>query len=152
MGVYGIFLYVVANSSENTYEAGEATYFSNFLIVQLQEKSSIKHTCPAMQALDKVTLKGGLQAGDFTDVGKVNNLEQCYNICCQQENCDLAFMLAQNCFSVQCKDKNLCTTVPAQPSIFNPQIAYVRSRGVGSGKSVVAPAFSELLDFFSEYA
>lgn len=110
--------------------------------VQLQEKSSIKHTCPAMQALDKVTLKGGLQAGDFTDVGKVNNLEQCYNICCQQENCDLAFMLAQNCFSVQCKDKNLCTTVPAQPSIFNPQIAYVRSRGDGSGKSVVTPALN----------
>ena len=88
-----------------------------------------------MQALDKVTLKGGLQAGDFTDVGKVNNLEQCYNICCQQENCDLAFMLAQNCFSVQCKDKNLCTTVPAQPSIFNPQIAYVKSRDDESGKS-----------------
>lgn len=103
------------------------------LQVQLQEKSSTKHTCPAMEALDKVTLKGGLQAGDFTDVGKVNNLEQCYNICCQQENCDLAFMLAQNCFSVQCKDKTLCTTVPAQPSIFNPQIAYVKSRNPGSG-------------------
>lgn len=103
--------------------------------VQLQEKSSSKHTCPAMQALDKVTLKGGLQAGDFTDVGKVNNLEQCYNICCQQENCDLAFMLAQNCFSVQCKDKTLCTTVPAQPSIFNPQIAYVKSRNAGATSS-----------------
>ena len=95
-----------------------------------------------MQALDKVTLKGGLQAGDFTDVGKVNNLEQCYNICCQQENCDLAFMLAQNCFSVQCKDKNLCSTVPAQPSIFNPQIAYVKSRNEGSDKNGGPPSSS----------
>ncbi|XP_065063476.1 uncharacterized protein LOC135690004 isoform X1 [Rhopilema esculentum] len=107
--------------------------------VQLQEKSSVKHTCPPMKALDKVTLKGGLQVGDFTDVGKVNDLEQCYNICCQQENCDLAFMLAQNCFSVQCKDKKLCTTVPAQPSIFNPQIAYVTSRDKGPEMSP-APA------------
>ena len=104
--------------------------------VQLQEKSSIKHTCPVMKPLDKVTLKGGLQAGDFTDVGKVNDLGQCYNICCQQAGCDLAFMLAQNCFSVQCKDKKLCTTVPAQPSIFNPQIAYVTSRDSGAEGAV----------------
>ena len=42
--------------------------------------------------------------------------------------CDLAFMLGQNCFSVQCKDKSMCFTTPAQPSIFNPQIAYVKTR------------------------
>lgn len=89
----------------------------------------------------KVTLKGGLQAGEFTDVGKVTNLAQCYDICCQQDNCDLAFMLGQNCFSVQCKDKRLCTTIPAQPSIFNPQIAYVTKRErtaiAKSGKTVI---------------
>ena len=89
-----------------------------------------------MNSLVKVTLKGGLQAGDFTDVGKVSNLGQCYDICCQQEKCDLAFMLGQNCFSVQCKDKKLCGTTPAQPSIFNPQIAYVLKRErVGVTKS-----------------
>ena len=98
-----------------------------FTIVLLQEKD-VQHTCAKMNPLSKVTLKGGLQAGEFTDVGKVTNLAQCYDVCCQQENCDLAFMLGQNCFSVQCKDKRLCTTIPAQPSIFNPQIAYVTKR------------------------
>eukprot|EP00794_Sanderia_malayensis_P012056 gene12056-13299_t len=101
--------------------------------VQLQEKNTVKHTCPPLKPLDKVTLKGGLQTGDFTDVGKVNDLAQCYDICCQQDNCDLAFLLAQNCFSVQCKDKRTCGTVPAQPSIFNPQIAYITSRMPGGG-------------------
>ena len=38
-----------------------------------------------MQPLTKVTLKDGLQAGDFTDVGKVSNLGQCYDVCCQQD-------------------------------------------------------------------
>ena len=104
---------------------------NNFLLlstVMLQEKASEKYTCPKMNPLTKVTLKGGLQAGDFTDVGKVKDLPQCYDICCQQPTCDLAFMLGQNCFSVQCKDKKQCGTVPAQPSIFNPQIAYIATR------------------------
>jgi hypothetical protein len=95
--------------------------------VLLQEKG-IQYVCSKMQPLTKVTLKDGLQAGDFTDVGKVSNLGQCYDVCCQQEKCDLAFMLGQNCFSVQCKDKSMCFTTPAQPSIFNPQIAYVKKR------------------------
>ncbi len=81
-----------------------------------------------MTPLTKVTLKGGLKAGDFTDVGKVGKLSDCYDICCRSEKCDLAFMLGQNCFSVKCYNQDLCQTIPAQPSIFNPQIAYVASR------------------------
>ena len=81
-----------------------------------------------MRPLTKVTLKGGLKSGDFTDVGKVGKLTDCYDICCRSEKCDLAFMLGQNCFSVKCYNKDLCRTIPAQPSIFNPQIAYVESR------------------------
>ena len=96
--------------------------------VLLQENAKEQYTCDKMSPLIKVTLKGGLQAGDFTDVGKVTNLEQCYDTCCQQSHCDLAFMLGQNCFSVQCKDKKLCGVTKAQPSIFNPQIAYVLKR------------------------
>lgn len=81
-----------------------------------------------MTPLTKVTLKGGLKAGDFTDVGKVGKLEDCYQICCKSEKCNLAFMLGQNCFSVKCYNDDLCKTIPAQPSIFNPQIAYIANR------------------------
>ena len=98
-----------------------------FISVLLQEKG-VQYVCPKMQPRTKVTLKDGLQAGDFTDVGKVSNLSQCYDVCCQQDKCDLAFMLGQNCFSVQCKEKSRCVTTPAQPSIFNPQIAYIMKR------------------------
>ena len=105
-----------------------------------------------MKPLNKVTLKGGLQVGDFTDVGKVQDLAQCYEICCQQTNCDLAFLLAQNCFSVQCKDKRLCTTVPAQPSIFNPQIAYVTSRTSGSGSDTATTAAAGRFNSYIPYS
>ena len=81
-----------------------------------------------MAPLTKVTLKGGLKAGDFTDVGKVGRLVDCYDICCKNEKCNLAFMLGQNCFSVKCYNDDLCKTIPAQPSIFNPQIAYIVNR------------------------
>ena len=88
-----------------------------------------------MNPINKVTLKGGLQAGDFTDIGRVGSIQDCYDTCCQQEKCDLAFMLGQNCFTVVCKDKKMCVTTPAQPSIFNPQIAYLTKRELSNQKS-----------------
>lgn len=102
-----------------------------FLVLPVKEN---QYTCPTMKPINKVTLKGGLQAGDFTDIGRVTSIGDCYNVCCQQEKCDLAFMLGQNCFTVSCKDKRLCVTTPAQPSIFNPQIAYVTKRGLTNVK------------------
>lgn len=96
--------------------------------VFLADSPETKYSCPDMKPLTKVTLKGGLKAGDFTDTGKVGSLKECYSTCCQQSSCNLAFMLGQNCFSVKCYNKDLCGTIPAQPSIFNPQIAYVWNR------------------------
>jgi len=96
--------------------------------VFLSDSAETKFTCPAVKPLTKVTLKGGLKAGDFTDTGKVGSIKECYETCCQQSTCNLAFMLGQNCFSVKCYNKDLCSTIPAQPSIFNPQIAYVWNR------------------------
>lgn len=96
--------------------------------VFLGDSAETKFICPAVKPLTKVTLKGGLKAGDFTDTGKVGSIKECYETCCQHPTCNLAFMLGQNCFSVKCYNKDLCSTIPAQPSIFNPQIAYVWNR------------------------
>ena len=106
--------------------------------VFLSDSADTKYSCPVVKPMTKVTLKGGLKAGDFTDTGKVGSIKECYATCCQQASCNLAFMLGQNCFSVKCYNKDLCSTIPAQPSIFNPQIAYVWSRKeISGGKSYV---------------
>lgn len=117
----------------NTFERFDACFFRFFVcvcffLVFLSDSAETKFTCPAVKPLTKVTLKGGLKAGDFTDTGKVGSIKECYETCCQQSTCNLAFMLGQNCFSVKCYNKDLCSTIPAQPSIFNPQIAYVWNR------------------------
>jgi len=71
----------------------------------------------------------------FISCMQVGNIGECYDLCCQQSNCNLAFMLGQNCFSVKCTNKDLCSTIPAQPSIYNPQIAYVYNRKAIEAKS-----------------
>ena len=98
------------------------------MVVHMDDQDSSKAFCNPMKVLTKVTLKGGLKAGDFTDIGKVGTMGECYSSCCKQPTCNLAFMLGQNCFSVKCYNKALCGTMKAQPSIFNPQIAYVVNR------------------------
>ncbi|XP_048590388.1 uncharacterized protein LOC116617788 isoform X2 [Nematostella vectensis] len=96
--------------------------------INVKDDVNSNYKCSPMKLMSKVTLKGGLKAGDFTDTGKANNIGECYDLCCQQPTCNLAFMLGQNCFSVKCYTKDLCSTIPAQPSIYNPQIAYVWNR------------------------
>ncbi|XP_074607782.1 uncharacterized protein LOC141860552 isoform X2 [Acropora palmata] len=114
-------------------KAKPSPYHPSVTYIERWNKEGVKHTdtkfsCPEIKTLTKVTLKGGLKAGDFTDTGKVGSIKECYATCCQQSSCNLAFMLGQNCFSVKCYNKDLCSTIPAQPSIFNPQIAYVWER------------------------
>lgn len=114
------------------------TSYPLFIAVFVSDSSEDKFSCPAVKPLTKVTLKGGLKAGDFTDTGKVGSIKECYATCCQQSSCNLAFMLGQNCFAVKCYNKDLCSTIPAQPSIFNPQIAYVWTRKeIKSGKYIL---------------
>lgn len=44
-----------------------------FLSVNVQDDVSKSFMCSPMKLMKKVTLKGGLKAGDFTDTGKVRN-------------------------------------------------------------------------------
>lgn len=85
--------------------------------------------CPVGKTIEKVTLVGGIQAGNFRDHGKVKDMTQCRRICCEIPKCNLAFILAGNCFSVECKNVELCKTQPSKPSKFAPQISYVRAFG-----------------------
>lgn len=41
-------------------------------------------------------LAGGLQAGKFTDIGRVKSIKTCIRYCCDDKaDCDLAFMLGK---------------------------------------------------------
>ena len=78
-----------------------------------------------------VTLLGGIRAGHFVGHGKVDNMRACIKMCCENPQCDLAFMVKNDCYSVICYHKNLCRSVRAQHAKkYRPQIARVW-RGAG---------------------
>jgi len=82
--------------------------------------------CMATKVITDVTLKGGKKAGKFKDQGDVKNMNACKKLCCEDDKCNLAFMLEKTCYTVTCKSKDLCDHTPAPPSDFRPRIAYVR--------------------------
>lgn len=79
--------------------------------------------------VDKVTLTGGLNAGKYRDHGKVEDIQKCRRICCEIPKCNVAFMIAENCFSVECKTEPGCRTQPAVSTQYHPRISYVRFIG-----------------------
>ncbi len=108
--------------------------------IQGNDVQTITHvTCPKGHVVNKVTLSGGLNAGRYRDHGKVQDIQQCRRICCEIPKCNVAFMIAENCFSVECKTEAGCRTQPAVSSQYHPRISYVRFIGspniIGGGLS-----------------
>ena len=73
-----------------------------------------------------VTLLGGIRAGHFVSHGRVDNMQACIKKCCANHECDLAFMVKEDCYSVICYHKNLCQSVRAQHiKKYKPRIARI---------------------------
>ncbi|KAJ7382509.1 hypothetical protein OS493_034672 [Desmophyllum pertusum] len=73
-----------------------------------------------------VTLLGGFRAGHFVGHGRVDNMQACIKKCCANHECDLAFMVKEDCYSVICYHKSLCRSVRAQHiRKYKPRIAHI---------------------------
>ena len=73
-----------------------------------------------------VTLLGGIRAGHFVSHGRVDNMQACIKKCCANHECDLAFMVKEDCYSVICYHKSLCRSVRAQHAKkYKPRIAHI---------------------------
>ncbi len=73
----------------------------------------------------KVTLRGGINAGTYKDMGMVNGMPECQKKCCRFSACDLAFLLGGRCYLVGCADEKSCQMNKAKPSAYAPTISYV---------------------------
>ena len=87
--------------------------------------SRSRHNCTQSEEKHNVTLRGGLGAGHFKDMGKVPGMQKCINFCCMQEHCDVALMLLENCFTVICHNKRLCESVPAKTGRYKSRMVFV---------------------------
>ena len=77
-----------------------------------------------------VTLRGGVKAGKFSNLGEVESMHMCTALCCAKPTCDLAFMIGETCVAVECASEEMCQTVRARPTGFNPKISYIRRREI----------------------
>lgn len=95
-------------------------------IPEPKSSDSSKKECDKAKVLNNVTLKGGKKAGKFSNHGDVKAMDECQDICCKDKKCHVAFMLGKTCYSVTCKNKDLCEHTKAPPTDYNPQLSYVR--------------------------
>ncbi len=86
-----------------------------------------------------ITLRDGVNAGEFTDRGNVKDMDGCLKHCCSDENCNLAFVIKETCFTVKCKNYEACSLKSAISKYYNPRIAYVNwsppKENLGEGES-----------------
>ena len=81
--------------------------------------------CRPGKVFKEVTLKGGINAGTYKDVGSVQSMEECSSKCCEFAACDLAFMLSSRCYLVGCSEGKNCQTQKAKPSPYHPSVSYI---------------------------
>lgn len=81
--------------------------------------------CRAGKLFKEVTLKGGINAGTYKDVGAVQSMDECSSKCCEFAACDLAFMLSNRCYLVGCSEGKNCQIQKAKPSPYHPSVTYI---------------------------
>ena len=123
---------LVSNSSHETEEhMSNATLATALSQLTFWNISTVDDdpSCQKSDVLRNVTLKGGLHSGNFKDRGQMEDIKQCVRLCCLLQKCDLAFMLSNTCFSVECVSDALCEAVAARSNLFSPTICYVYRKG-----------------------
>ena len=58
--------------------------------------------------VQNASLEGQLQAGNFTFLGAVKDMEECMSLCCASKRCQLAYMDKAKCYGVKCYSEELC--------------------------------------------
>jgi hypothetical protein len=95
-------------------------------------------SCQIGETHFNATLKMGIHSGKFKKLGRVDNMEDCIEICCKENDLDAAFMLGKLCYSVKCYNSDLCQIRPAFVSSLdmlnvNPAVAFIHNNNDHKG-------------------
>ena len=92
-------------------------------LLQVTPKSG---TCYSTTIHESVSLKYGPESGDFYDYGNIGEMEKCVDLCCKDEDCDVAFMISRTCYTTSCYTIEKCQMIPAsKTATLRSQLAYV---------------------------
>lgn len=81
--------------------------------------------CTHSRLYRHVTLIGGLRAGNFTRLAEFADMDECARKCCAQRSCNVAILMRDTCFGLQCSSPELCSTRPARLRNFSLKIMYM---------------------------
>lgn len=81
-----------------------------------------------------VTLIKGAKAGKFYKLDKVNRIDDCINHCCDSKSCDVAFMVTNACYMVQCNSKESCEIQQAKRPKLGTILSVVNKKSKLKGK------------------
>lgn len=81
----------------------------------------------------------GIHSGKFKSLGRVDNMEDCIEMCCKEKDVDAAFLLGKLCYSVKCYNSDLCQIRPAFISSIdmlnvNPAVSFIHNNNDRKGK------------------
>jgi len=108
------------------------TFLAFLQVVFVVDCNSVpKHKCTPSTSTEKKALTDDtLKPDHFKQLGKVQDMKECIEKCCDVENCDLAMMSygGQNCYGVACFSENLCQMLPSYPTRISFDVAHVSRR------------------------
>lgn len=98
-----------------------------FTLAQPTATAPIKNTCTPISEAQNMTFINGINSGNFSDMGQVDNMEDCKARCCQDKKCNIAFKIQSDCYGVRCYSKDSCRTRLAKNSnLFMPMLTMLR--------------------------
>lgn len=93
----------------------------------VQNKTLARHA-ERSKEFTYVTFRGGLEAGVFTERGKVQTMETCVELCYDHLSCHVAFMVGNTCYSIQCYSQKTCEVLPVDTTVISTRVVYLKDR------------------------
>ena len=84
-----------------------------------------RSTCTHSKLYHHVTLVGGLRAGNFTRLAEFTDMADCARRCCDVRTCDVAILMGDTCFALECSAAELCSVRPARLKNFSLKMIYM---------------------------
>ncbi|XP_078665595.1 dyslexia-associated protein KIAA0319-like protein isoform X1 [Branchiostoma floridae x Branchiostoma belcheri] len=81
------------------------------------------------------TPSAGVDAGTFNNVGAVTSMDECAQMCCDDENCDVAWMYQVTCFTIDCVSEEACAAVYRDSDKFEHSYMVVVERSKAKSES-----------------
>lgn len=94
--------------------------------LKFRQEMDDDRSCYPTKIHSSVSLQYGPDSGDFYDYGEIGNAEECIDLCCEDKQCDVAFMIGKTCYTVSCITFQKCRMVPASKNAkLTSKLAYV---------------------------